>query len=1062
MDQKAWLWKKRSTEKTLVADKANKSSSNNEEEVTEVQKLLNEKTDLERDLRILNEKLSSALSECNAKDNIAKKQVKIAEEAIEGWEKAETDAVSLKQELDKVFQQKAASDERVGHLDAALKECMQQLRLVREEQEKRVHEAVVNTTEKFEKTKIALDEKLVEAGKRLSKLDAENGRLSKALSGKNKVIEDLSKCKTQLEADFNALMLRVESTEKENASLKYEFRVLEKELDIRNEERECNRRTAYVSQKQHQESVKRIAELETECQRLCLLVRKRLLGPAALAKMKTEVEMLRMDQVEMRRRKSNASMTSSVEFCVEVAPDAPSERINFLTEQLYAMEEENRALKDALNKKTNELQFSRTMYARAASRLSRAGGHVEESVKGQTTAEPGKRLCFLQEHSLAASSDVGSDDKASCAESWASALISELEHFKNEKQLGTSSHRNMGNSDMNLMDDFDEMEKLAVVSVDYPAESSHPCSEEDNAIIGTSASPSEPLFLGHEIRSEYVAANKVPEWLGAMLTMLLEHSHVSQRSPQELLEDIRVALAHNSSYTAVYGKRSSNHVDPSYNGSRHVIYTLPDDSLNLDASDTRKGHNISNTEKSGQKFRSNVLTSIQKVLELLEGINIQSLDSGLSKSLSGKDDKLLSQKNLENSTGYMVRVFQWKTAELSAILQQFVGTCNDLLNGTADLEQFAQQVASNLEWIMNHCFSLQDVSSMKDAIRNHLDWDESESESEIDCRSTNHSVECNRRNGSYQMESLWPSIKEEDKTRNAEQEYKKSSIVDLEERLQSEIVMTECFRIQLQESKDIIDNLHLEMEIVKQSKGETGSQVEKQKMMKEDLETQLMESNHLWRKACQRISHLENELENKNHSFKKLEETCHDLKIQLKSLTIKEVTDNGKHWPNQLQNDLEITAASEKLAECQETILSLGKQLKALASPSEAALFDAISTPADAAVTSLSIPRKNLGQRSSLRDKMQAEDKDQLDASSQTKKDVQNGNSRSPVSTSAAAMEYPDKFTNANMGINHEDKSKTATASMDIVPCKKKGGRSFFKKLFWRRKKGNNHKKPSS
>lgn len=45
---------------------------------------MNEKTDLENDIRILNERLSSTLSDCIAKDNIAKKQVKIAEEAIAG------------------------------------------------------------------------------------------------------------------------------------------------------------------------------------------------------------------------------------------------------------------------------------------------------------------------------------------------------------------------------------------------------------------------------------------------------------------------------------------------------------------------------------------------------------------------------------------------------------------------------------------------------------------------------------------------------------------------------------------------------------------------------------------------------------------------------------------------------------------------------------------------------------------------------------------------------------------------------------------------------------------
>ncbi|KAF0890730.1 hypothetical protein E2562_004228 [Oryza meyeriana var. granulata] len=39
---------------------------------------------------------------------------------------------------------------------------------------------------------------------------------------------------------------------------------------------------------------------------------------------------------------------------------------------------------------------------------------------------------------------------------------------------------------------------------------------------------------------------------------------------------------------------------------------------------------------------------------------------------------------------------------------------------------------------------------------------------------------------------------------------------------------------------------------------------------------------------------------------------------------------------------LEISIASKKLIECQETILNLGKQLKALASPKDAILFDKV------------------------------------------------------------------------------------------------------------------------
>jgi hypothetical protein len=64
--------------------------------------------------------------------------------------------------------------------------------------------------------------------------------------------------------------------EKENANLKYEVHVLNKE--IRNEEREYERKAADIAAKQHLESVKKIAKLEEECNRLRVLIRKKLPG----------------------------------------------------------------------------------------------------------------------------------------------------------------------------------------------------------------------------------------------------------------------------------------------------------------------------------------------------------------------------------------------------------------------------------------------------------------------------------------------------------------------------------------------------------------------------------------------------------------------------------------------------------------------------------------------------------------------------------------------------------------------------------------------------------------
>ncbi|KAL2522735.1 Filament-like plant protein 7 [Forsythia ovata] len=1096
MDQNSWLWKKKSTEKTLVSDKPKISLSRNDEET-----LLTEKADLEKEIRILNDKLSSALADCNAKDEFAKKQTKIAQEAIFGWDKAETEAISLKQELDKVLQQKAAAEERLSHLDAALKECMQQLRFVREEQESRIDDAVIKASEEFDKTRIMLDKKSAEAGARLAKLDAENTQLSRALLGKDKVIEDLNKFRAQVETDFNALMLRVESTEKEKASLKYEVRVLEKELDIRNEEREFNRRTADVAHKQHLESAKKIAKLESECQRLRLLVRQRLPGPAAMAKMKNEVDMLGSDRLETRRRKSNPFLAGSMDFSVDTSPETPSRRITLLTERLRAIEEENRTLKEGLKKKSNEIQFSGTTYARMASRLMQVEEQLEESSNGQKIVEPGKHLHFVRELSLASMSDLGSDDKASYPESWASALMSELEHFKNEKQMGTPSHRTVGTSDTNLMDDFIEMEKLAVVSVDYPAGSSHHSSEESNVISGPLGSPSggnssagpdremvpdydgrpDLLVSRREMQSDKVAGHKVPSWLGDVLKLLLLQSHVTQRNPDEVLEDVKIALAHiDGSDPTTLNNKESTHPDalcfPEVSGC--ISQKLPSKSSSIDVPDRGTGNNISHTKKDGQNFQSSVSISLCKIIKLVEGINISTLDNSVAGSFSGKDDKLFPYKDSETPSGYMVRVFQWKTSELTAILQQFVQTCNDLLNGKMELEQFSEKVASNLEWIMNHCFSLQDVSSMKDAIRNHFDWDESRSECEVDSGLINYCAESNKLlrqreempypstvsplsgcNSSCQMEGLQLNLKEECRRLNIELANRESSIVDLEGRLQSEIVKSESFMIQLRESRDMIESLQSEMEIMKQSKGKTEDQVEKQMMMKEDLETQLVEANLELNKACQKISFLENDLEKKNNSCQRLEATCHELQIQLKSMIRKEVPEDRKQREKQLQNDWEIMAASKKLAECEETILNLGKQLEALASIKDAALSDKVaSTSAD---TSMSTPKRRINQRSSLLDKMLAEDNAQIVDIKfpETKEDVQDGTKYSAVSTDETTGSQV-QLTNSH-GINNE-KDRSSVGSLAMVPLNKKQSVSLLKKLFWRKKKGISKKTPFS
>ncbi|KAK6116217.1 hypothetical protein DH2020_050013 [Rehmannia glutinosa] len=205
------------------------------------------------------------------------------------------------------------------------------------------------------------------------------------------------------------------------------------------------------------------------------------------------------------------------------------------------------------------------------------------------------------------------------------------------------------------------------------------------------------------------------------------------------------------------------------------------------------------------------------------------------------------------------------------------------------------------------------------------------------------------------------------------------------------------------------------------------------------------------------------------------------MKICSHLKTSKEVPDDGK----QLRNDWEITSASQKLAECQETIRNLGKQLKALASSRDASLFDqetirnlgkqlkalassrdaslfdkVITTPADPVITtSMSTPPRNGSQRLSLLEKMLAEDNNnQSDASSKPKDASENSHSNPAVSTNAATESW-SKFTDPN---RISDADRNAVVSVAVVPCKKNESMSFLKKLIWWQKKGNSKKTPFS
>ncbi|RDX84159.1 Filament-like plant protein 4, partial [Mucuna pruriens] len=495
MDRR-WPWKKKSSDKAVLEkvaaelDSAGASAQANQKPsyvqisvesyshltgLEDQVKSYEEKVQmLEDEIKELNEKLSAANSEINTKESLVKQHAKVAEEAVSGWEKAEAEALALKNHLETVTLSKLTAEDQASQLDGALKECMRQIRNLKEEHEQKIQEVALAKTKQLDKIKGELEAKIASFEQELLRSAAENAALSRSLQERSNMIINLSEEKAHAEAEIELLKGNIESCEREINSLKYELHVISKELEIRNEEKNMSMRSAEAANKQHMEGVKKVAKLEAECQRLRGLVRKKLPGPAALAQMKLEVESLGREYGETRLRKSPVKPAGShlsplPGFSLDNAQKFHKDN-EFLTERLLAMEEETKMLKEALAKRNSELQASRSMFAKTLSKLQNLEAQVQTS--NQPKGSP-KSIIHVNHESIYSQyasnapsmSEDGNDDVGSCAESWSTAILSDLSQFPKEKNTEELS-KSDATKKLELMDDFLEVEKLARLSND--------------------------------------------------------------------------------------------------------------------------------------------------------------------------------------------------------------------------------------------------------------------------------------------------------------------------------------------------------------------------------------------------------------------------------------------------------------------------------------------------------------------------------------------------------------------------------------------------------------------
>ncbi|KAI5387022.1 hypothetical protein KIW84_073247 [Lathyrus oleraceus] len=896
MSHKPWHWRKKSIEKTIFAD---------EKVISPSQVIEKEEKNLSTDTVRGSGRLSQSLNK------------KLAKVLLDSPVEIESD-----EDLDK-----EVSTEAITPTDATLPEPLQPLTCVQEEQEQAPRVSISKISKEHEKVQKELEEKLREANKRIDELTDKNTCLTNVLFLKEESIGEILRCKQEADAEFKTLMTRLDSTEKENAFLRYEFHMLEKELEIRKEEIDYSRQYADASHKQYLESSQKASELESECQRLRLMIQRR----------KSETGVMRRE-TDTRRKNSN--------------PTRVSEESNALMiKRLRDLDEENKALRRVLTKKNSELDSSRFMYGETASRLSQAETLLRKFSENHKSMKLARYNAASNELPLMSSFDISSDDEALSSGSWANALISELEHLRvSEAKIYENNKALEVHHDMYSMDDFVETEKRAIVSVDTPEGGGYL-----SDVTGREIVPVEQDFgIGER--------NKRPfDWLQIVLNAMLEEKRISKRSLDELFDDIKIALGCINQSTACKSDITRKSIHPGESDPFHV-----------------------------NSF-SGFIEAVHRIIKLIEGIAPKSFICNNGQDCLEENQNSDASSQSPKSKDYFVHVFQWKVSDLNPLLHQLVHTCKNLLTGRADFENFVEEVAFALDWSITNCANSTNASIARDKIKKRLNSFLSVNENQIEV---------------------------DDK-----QSFRTPSVVYPDDR--SDESSQYNFVEEIRKLKDDLTNT---------------------KSAKKDLEAKL---NNIY----QKFSSLEFEFENKKSSCEELEATCLELQLQLESIARKDSPTDGKCEAEKIyQTGWEITTASSKLAECQESIINIGKQLKALASSSETAVLDRVNSTTN----TMDIPsQKNLIKRASLRNHMLAED----DGKEGMHTSVENEESKSTEdaqidsvveSEKESALQTPHVTVN---GSEQNDRS-SGTRNQAIVVHKKYGGFDFLRKLFTRRKKG--------
>ncbi|CAL5031155.1 unnamed protein product [Urochloa decumbens] len=388
----------------------------------------------------------------------------------------------------------------------ALRSCMEQLLLFRDEKERLVIEAANKISSEQKKTQ-DLQQKFEDAHKQFEKVIAENYNLRNTVGSKENLIQELKESRAHSDQKLTDATARFEFSQKQCTSLKYEVHMLQEELVIRNKEREYDVKSIHAAQKQQQESMKKIAALEAECQRLRTMVQKRLPGPAALAKMKDEVKRQGNCSAENGTRRPRAVVQPQLRARHSVSEGY---QVN-----MHELGDENRHLRLLLAKKESDPHlFVLSKYVDEACKLSKLQRQHEE---------------LSGSHGLTENNHT---------ERMFSALA-RLDHSRSGKQQVSqirSRGRRLTGSDIQLLVDPLEVEELKRAS----RSSSAPDQCVDIPDTDSKMVVSETFH--RDLIPDVGFSDKYPDWIQDVLKVIIHKHKVRKISFASIIDEVTYAL----------------------------------------------------------------------------------------------------------------------------------------------------------------------------------------------------------------------------------------------------------------------------------------------------------------------------------------------------------------------------------------------------------------------------------------------------------------------------------------------------------------------------------------